>query len=126
MEAGIFVPISLFAMVVGIVFITRYFKSRDQKELQETFRTAIEKGQQLSKEDLDVLRSSYVKPPLNDIRTGLILIAIAIGMAILGFMLGHNHSNTFHPVVGTASIPGLMGVVFVGFGIWRMNAEKLK
>lgn len=126
MDAGILVPLSPFIMVVAIVFISRYFKSRDQKELQATFRAAIERGQQLSKEDFNVMRASLIKPPSNDIRTGLILLAVGTGVIIVGFSLGHTAGDWRHPLTGLGVIPILVGIVLLGFGIYRSKNENTK
>lgn len=116
MDFHILIPLSPFIMAIAIVFIVQYFKSRDRKELQETLRVAIEKGQPLTREDLAMLHVSP-KRKGQDIRNGMVLIAIGLGMAILGYIIGIDAGHWRHPALGAAAIPFLIGVALLIFGI---------
>ena len=77
---------------------------------------AIEKSDSLPPEFLENLKNMQKKPktPANDIRAGLILIAIALGFMALDFA---SHGYTFGHLSGVAAIPGFIGVALLILGI---------
>src|SRR3989442_16041994 len=80
MEA-ILVPIALFAMIAVIVVGPRYLKSLERQKMAETLGAAIEKGQSLPPEVIDVLTADAKPPPSpkRDLRRGVIFVAVALG-----------------------------------------------
>lgn len=125
MDFAILVPLAPFIMVVCIVVIPMWLKSRDRREMQATVRAAIEKGQALPPELIEAM-SKEVKPPkessaLRDMRVGVILIAVGAGLAVLGFMLGQINGEAMHPVLGVAAIPALIGVAYVVLSFFNPN-----
>jgi len=104
------------AVPVSIVAIVLYYKYRSREETQKTLRMAIEKSDSLPPEFLDNLKNLQKKPktPANDIRAGLILIAIALGFVALDFA---SHGYTIGHLSGVAAIPGFIGVALLILGI---------
>ena len=68
-----------FGMPIAIVAIIQINKARNNAELQKTLRMSIEKGQPLPPEFVDSIQRSVpkAKNPMNDIRGGLVLLAVA-------------------------------------------------
>jgi len=108
--------IMVFGMPIAIVAILRIFRSRDNAELQKTLRMSIEKGQPLPAEFLDSLQKTQVrvKTPANDIRTGIILIAVALGIVVWNYL---DNGYTLDELSGFAAIPGFIGVALLILGI---------
>jgi len=121
----ILIPIGLFGMVLGIVIAVNMFTYKRSRDLQETVREAVRAGKDLSPE---LIRSLGVKPKSEgqDIKGGLVLIAIALGLIVLGWGI----QSSLNPAVvdsdmpsmiimmtGVAAIPGFIGVVLVLFGL---------
>lgn len=104
------------SMPIAIVAIIRFGRSRDNAELQKTLRMSIEKGQPLPPEFLESLKVGQVrqKSPANDIRTGIILIAIALGVVVWNFL---DNGYTLDEVSGFAAIPGFIGLALLILGI---------
>ena len=78
----ILIPISLFAMIAAIVIGPRYFKSLERQKMADTLRAAIERGQPLPPEVINLLTAD-AKPkasPQRDLRRGVILVAAALGL----------------------------------------------
>jgi hypothetical protein len=113
---GMLAIVMVFGMPVFIVAIIFFFVYRSRQETQKTLRMAIEKSDSLPPEFLENLKAMQKKPktPGNDIRAGLILIAIALGFVALdatthSYMLGH--------LSGVAAIPGFIGVALLILGV---------
>lgn len=112
---GILVPISLFAMVTLMVIVPRYFRSLERQRMADTVRLAIEKGQPLPPEVIGALTTTDDRPPRSpagDLRRGLILVGVGLGMAVAGLTgLGEGHINT--GLAGAGAIPGFIGLAYI-------------
>ena len=129
-ELGILVPISgtlmIVAIIVGPIWIGSYFKNRERQRLHDTLRLMVEKGQPVSGELLDTL-STAGKPrvPPNDMRKGIVLMAVAFGMGGLGLVLGlTGEGDAVGPLCGLAAFPGFIGLGYVVLAL--LNREKPK
>jgi len=112
----ILIPLAPFLMVVAIVAIPAGLKSRDRREMQATLRAAIEKGQPLPPEVIESISKENAKPPATaarDLRTGVILVAVAVGIGILGYAVSFAEMDAYYPIVGVAAIPGMIGLAFI-------------
>lgn len=61
------------------------------------------------------------RTPESDVRIGLIMLAGALGLAILGSIIIFVMGRPAWPIYGAASFPALVGLVYLGLG-----AAKLK
>jgi hypothetical protein len=120
--SGILAIALIFGMPVFIVFIVFFFRSKERAEAQKTIRMAIEKGQPLPQEYLDSLQKTgrATKSPGSDIRSGLILIAVGVGMAVWAY-IDHGYLTG---LAGVAAIPGFIGVALLIMGIINANSRK--
>ena len=120
----ILVPISLFAMVVAIVWLSLHFGSKKKANILETVREAARNGQQLTPEVIQALGAK--KDPNGDLKSGGILIAIALAFITLGATMGatvpQDEVSMLMIMTGVAAFPGFIGLVLLGFG-W-VNREK--
>jgi hypothetical protein len=123
MDFGILVPLSPFIMVVAIVAIVQITKSRNNAELQKTLRMSIEKGQPLPPEFVESMSRAVpkAKNPMNDIRGGIILIAVALGIVVASYM---ENEIGLRNIAGFAAIPGLIGVALLILGIIGLNRKS--
>lgn len=122
----ILIPITLFAMIAAIVLVPSWFKSRERREMQETLRSAIEKGQPLPTEVIDAMSKTVKVAPtsVNDMRVGVVWVAIGLGIAAFGFMLGYKEADAFHPLLGIAAIPTIIGLAFITLSFFNPNKGK--
>jgi hypothetical protein len=111
----VMIPIAAFAMVAAIVIVPRYFKSLERQKMADTVRLAIEKGQPLPPEVVEALTVGGKREPTprRDLRRGVTLIAVAVGLAVFGLVIGHGEHQVVHPIVGVAAIPGFIGLALV-------------
>ncbi|CAM2765960.1 hypothetical protein EJ082_15875 [Brevundimonas diminuta] len=120
----ILIPLAPFLMVVAIVVIPAWLKSRERREMQATLRTAIEKGQPLPPEVIETISKENVKPPATaarDLRTGVILLAVAFGIGIFGYAVSFAEMDAYYPIVGIAAIPGMIGLAFIILSFFNKN-----
>ena len=102
-----------FASVVGPVILLGIFfwlRFRARREMQDTIRVALDKGQELSPELID--RLGHPKAPKDrDFRLGVIWIAVAVGIAILSFAIPEDEAT--QPMLGIACFPFVIGCAYL-------------
>ena len=120
----ILIPLAPFIMVVAIIAIPAWLKSRDRREMQATLRSAIEKGQPLPPEIIEAMSKDSVKPPATahrDMRVGVIWLAVGLGIAVFGWLIGYEDMDATYPIMGIAAIPGLIGLAFIVLSFFNKN-----
>ncbi|MBK8199970.1 MAG: hypothetical protein IPK75_16610 [Acidobacteria bacterium] len=121
MGEEIIVPVTMFGMVVGIVWLVSYFNSRKRTTIHETLRHAIDKGQELSPALMD--RMSMVTDPVRaDLRRGVLFLAFGAAFAVLGTLIGMEESEAITPMLGIATFPIFMGIAYIG--LWAFSRGK--
>jgi len=125
-----FIPIAFFGMIAAIVIVPSYLKSRERKEMQATLRSAIEKGQPLPTDVIEALSKDNIKAPATasrDLRVGVILLAVSIGVAMFGYAFnyvgGFEESKAVAPIMGMAAIPGMVGLAFIILSAFNKNKD---
>jgi uncharacterized protein DUF6249 len=118
MEAGILVPISLFLMVLGIVWISVNASMQKRKATLRVVEEAIRAGQTMTPDTIQALGMPN-KNHNADLKSGLVLIAVAAAFVVLGLMLGSTDEDgeITRIMAAVASFPGFIGLVLVGFGL---------
>ncbi len=106
----LWVPLSMFTGLSVVLSLWLWFRFKAKRELQQTIRIAIEKGQGLSSE----LIESLVNPPVSpqrDLRRGVISVLFAVGFALFGLILGEE--DAVRPLLGLAMLPLSIGAGFL-------------
>jgi hypothetical protein len=121
---GVTIPIFFFGMIAAIVIVPRYFKSLERQKVADTLRVAIEKGQPLPPEIVDAIAKDTKLPPspARDLRTGIVWLGVALGLAAFGVALGFEEPDATFPLVAIAAFPGFIGLAFIVLGL--MNRMK--
>lgn len=116
MGVEVIVPVAFALMTAAIVLVPAWFKSRERRDMQETVRHALDKGQQLPVELVQAIAKASrgrVATAHTDLRAGVIWLAVSAGIATFGWMIGQQESEALHPLLGLASIPGFLGLAFI-------------
>ena len=100
----VMVPVAMFAMIIACVWLGVSQRSKRAALLHDTPRLMIEKGQPIPPELLQA--PDGVRRPRNDLRNGLLFIALGVGLGVL--LLAQKDDDW--PV---ALIPLLIGVAFL-------------
>ena len=121
---GILVPISFFAMIAAIVILPRYFRAKQKQQLMETLQTAYERGQPVPPELVESLNAEARALPRspreraeNDLRSGIIWLAVALGLLTMGWAISFEEDEAFYVMSGLAAIPGFIGLALLALGL---------
>ena len=110
MEEDVIVPVAMFisvAVTFGLWFMYRY---RTRTELQRTVRAALDKGQELTPELVERLGQPR-RTPQSDLRRALIWIAVGLGFAAFGLLVGQDEA--VRPMLAIGAFPALIGLAYL-------------
>ena len=123
---------TIFASLVAIIVGPSWLKSRDRREVQQTVRAAIEKGQPLPPEVIDSLSKEATRnlpSRSRDLRQGVIWLAIGIGLAAFGTISEMSWGGDgwdgpdFGGIVGIAAIPATIGLALIVLSFFNKNKD---
>jgi len=109
----------LFAAVPAIVWAISHYRHKSQKDAAQVLTAMVDKGEPLSPE---IIRALGVRGrrPHADLRTGAILIAVALATFIFAGIVPEQEGKD--AVAALAMFPLLVGAVFVG--LWAFIGRK--
>ena len=121
----------VFSAITAIIFGPSYLKSREKREVQQTVRHAIDKGQDLPPELIDAMTkdvASKLPSRTRDLRRGVIWLAVGIGFAAFSYLsnLGwsdHDMQEATGAMFGLAAIPVTIGLAFIVLSFFNPNKE---
>jgi hypothetical protein len=125
-----FIPIfgifAVFGSLVAIVIGPGLVKARERREVQLTVRAALDKGQPLPPEVIEVLSrdiAQNLSSRTKDLRRGVLTLAAAAGISLLGYAIGMEEDKTLYPMLGVAAIPAMIGLAFVVLSFFNPNRD---
>ena len=115
----VLIPIALFAIAPLIVWAVCAYRFKTKKAVMKLLEVMTNKGEAISPE---IIRSLGIQPrsPDADLRTGSILIALAIALFALGFIIGE--IDAVRGLSGVAMFPFLIGATYLG--LWKFVGRK--
>lgn len=128
---AVLIPFGFMAMIAAIVIMPRYFRSQERQKMAELMRAAIERGQPLPPEVVDAMstnvrteagRMPMPPSPSRDLRTGLVWLGVAVGLASMGLALSFEDPDALFPLLGCAAFPAFIGVAFVV--MWAVARDR--
>lgn len=127
MNPEVVVPLAGIIMIISIVLVPVWLKSRERREMQATLRASIERGQTLPPDVIDALSRENIKPAptaARDLRVGVILLAVAIGIGTTFGYMGYYFGDDARDFMGFgawAAIPGAVGLAFIVLSFFNKN-----
>jgi len=112
MNEGVLVPAVVFGSVVGIIWLVQAYGARKARDVQETIRKAMEGGQQLTPELIKALGAPR-RQRGGDLRSGIIWLAMGLGLAGFGVALGYFAEEARYVFLGIAAFPGFIGMALI-------------
>jgi hypothetical protein len=125
------------AFVAAVVLVPIYLRHRDRQMMHETLRIAYEKGQPVPPELIEALQSKTpVRPmstPDRDLRLAVILIAVGLGFAGLGYGVWYGLMSVDDTAAyisggstaGVGAIPGLIGLGYLVLWLGRRKTPTV-
>ena len=106
------IPVVMFLGLTVVFSLLIWFRYRARREMQETLRVALDKGQDLTPEIIDRLGHPKAAPD-KDLRLGVIWLAIAVGLALCGFAVPDDSGEAFRGILAAAAFPFAIGVAYM-------------
>ena len=118
----IFVPIALFGALALIVWAVGHHRYKTSRETATVLTAMVDKGEPLSPE---IIRALGVRsrPRHADLRTGLILIAIALATFFFAGLIPDDEGTTV--MTGIGMFPFLIGLVFTGLWVFVTRKDEI-
>ncbi|RMF96151.1 MAG: hypothetical protein D6727_09035 [Gammaproteobacteria bacterium] len=116
----IVVPLAFFLAIAVPICLNLYFRYRARREIQQTIRAAIERGQELTPDILDRIGQGPQNAPMDtrrrDLRRGIILLGVGVGLAIFGFL------DNERDLIAIAGLPSFIGLAFLV--LWYLDRHQ--
>ena len=105
------IPIVLFISMAVVFCALFWFRYKTKEGMQQTFRAALDKGQELTPEIIDRLGHPKVSKD-KDLRLGVIWVAVAIGLVAFGFGIP-DEDEVARIFMGIAAFPLFIGLAYL-------------
>lgn len=114
----LWIPIVGIVLGCAIPIVAIIMEHLTKKSKMQVMEKAIEKGI-----TLDGLSLEEKKLPQVPYRSGMIAMAVGIGLGILGILIGQQAPSILYPILGAGAIPTLIGIVLIIND--KINYDKL-
>lgn len=104
------IPIVMFIGLTVVFCALFWFRYRARREMQKTFRIALEKGHELSPEIIDRLGHPKASKD-KDLRLGVIWLSLAVGLVLIGFAVPDE--DALRGLLAGAALPFAIGVAYL-------------
>ena len=123
--------------VAAVILVPIYLRHKDRERMHETLRMAYEKGQPVPPELIEALQNNTpVRPmstPDRDLRRAVVLIAVGLGFAGLGYGLWYGLMSVDDTAAyisggstaGFGAIPGLIGLGYLVLWLARRRTPTV-
>lgn len=127
----ILIVLIIFSAITAVIFGPSYLKSREKRDIQQTVRHAIDKGQALPPELIETMTrdvASKLPSRTRDLRRGVIWLAAGIGIAAFSYLSGmswndHDMEGVMAATLGVSAIPITIGLAFIVLSFFNPNKE---
>ncbi len=106
-----FIPIAMFLGLTIVFCVLFWFRFRARSEMQQTFRAALDKGQELTPEVIDRLGHPKASKD-KDFRFGVLWLALAAALIAFGFGIP-DEEDVARIFAGIAAFPFAIGVAYM-------------
>lgn len=111
MENIEWVPIVMFIGLTVVLCVLFWFRYRARSEMQQTFRAALDKGQELTPDVID--RLGHPKPSKDkDLRLGVIWLALGVALVAFGFGIPDDEGEVSRIFMGISAFPFAIGIAY--------------
>jgi hypothetical protein len=118
-----------------VILLPLYWRTRERQRLLETVRTALESGHPVPPQLIEAMARTVSREPSRptpqrDVRRGSMLVAIALGLALIGlciFIANSSGEGLAYAMAVTAvgAIPGCVGAAFIILGLRAGSTDAI-
>lgn len=112
----------VFGSILGIIALSvgvpLYFRAKRDRAVFDSIKLMTEKDQSVAPELIQALTQARHSPQ-DDLRRGVMFLAVSIAIMVFAF-IGRHSLQLF----GIAAFPGLIGLAYIGFYLFRDEASK--
>lgn len=127
----ILIVLIIFSAITAVIFGPSYLKSREKRDIQQTVRHAIDKGQDLPPELIEAMTrdvASKLPSRTRDLRRGVLWLAAGLGIAAFSYLSGmgwndHDMEGVMEAALGVSAIPITIGLAFIVLSFFNPNKE---
>jgi hypothetical protein len=108
----------IFLFVIGLVLIGNVFATIRNGQTQKALGALLQSGRELTPETLKALE--ITKKEGDNLQGGIVLLAVALGIAVLATLLGEgvlagdkDRDGVVLAIYGAAAIPGFIGIALI-------------
>jgi len=117
------IPVVMFISMAIVMMVWLYLRHRSKVEMQQTFRLALDKGNELTPELIRHLGEPEPDKD-RDLRRSLIWLALAAGLVLIGIAVPD--PEAFRGTLAGAAIPFCIGCAYMIMYRYGANRESLK
>lgn len=111
----IMVPIVLFACVPASIWAVSHYRAKAHRQSADVMQAMVAKGEPVTPELIKALGTRPLRPHA-DLRTGIILVAIAIATILLGGAIPEEDGTRM--MGGIAMFPLMVGLAYIAFWVF--------
>lgn len=104
------IPIVMFSGITVVFCALFWFRYKARSEMQQTFRAALDKGQELTPEIIDRLGAPK-RSKDKDMRNGIIWLSVAVALVLIGFAVPD--PEALRGLLAGAAFPFCIGVAYL-------------
>lgn len=126
----VLIVLIVFGTITAIITGPSYLKSREKRDMQQTIRHAIDKGQDLPPDLIDAMTKDVQKSlpsRTRDVRRGIIWLAVGVGISAFSLVSnfgGEWDSQNFDSgLLGIACIPVTVGLAYLLLSFFNKNRD---
>lgn len=114
------IPSVLFIGLTVVFSLFFWFRYKMRKDMQSTFRTAIDKGQELTPELIERIGTPR-RAKDKDLRFAIIGMALAVALVVFGYAIPEDSNEAQQVFMGIAAFPFFIGLGYLT--MWRFSRQ---
>lgn len=109
---ALLIPYALFLLLGISLWMILAHRAQTNREIQQTVRLALDRGGDLTPEQIEQVSRGKTSPLL-DVRRGIVWVAIAAGLALMGLLVPDPSGNAVRGMLSIAAIPLAIGMGYL-------------
>jgi len=115
----------IFWPVIALIALSVIWASHlNRRETERTIRLAIDNGVVLDANTIRQLKTRPERLPIYLLVSGIILLAVALGLLVFAFVAEREDPDTFMPLLGIVALVAIPALSLVACGRWLLHLAR--